>query len=342
MSEAKKISCPSCGSDMRCEPKGLKCASCSFFQPIQKEPWEVVCTALIDTPVQSESVVYGCPNCGSAIETRDVSFFCPYCKSALIGEFLNLLEPQVMANFRVDKKGAWRALKKHIGSLWFAPNSFMKAYRRAGSMEPFLYPLWIFGTDVEVWYQGERGEYVWRNNKRKIHWTSVNGYLRLRLEDIQYSGLKNRPAFFAKFHWNRNDTAKLQMECLSGFTTKEYDLQAPRAFEYAKDLMKSKIVSAILRNIGGDVQRVVSYDARYENKEFGYMLVPIYIVAVVWRQKRFEFLINAQTAEVAGERPYSWIKILFFFLFVVASLVALYFLDQWLQKNYNFSLLEML
>jgi hypothetical protein len=49
----------------------------------------------------------------------------------------------------------------------------------------------------------------------------------------------------------------------------------------------------------------------YRNIRFKHLLLPVWVSAYRYRDKLFQFLVNARTGEVQGERPWSAWKIAF-------------------------------
>jgi hypothetical protein len=99
----------------------------------------------------------------------------------------------------------------------------------------------------------------------------------------------------------------------------------PEGFEIAKQIMAGPIHQTIISDIGGDHQRVHSVDTRYFDVTFKHALLPVWISAYLYAGKTYRFLVNARTGEVQGERPYSWVKILFAILtaLVVIGIILL-------------------
>jgi hypothetical protein len=89
-------------------------------------------------------------------------------------------------------------------------------------------------------------------------------------------------------------------------------------FEQAQTVMDPVIRSSILRDIGGDHQRIHSSRTSYEDITFKHLLLPVWISAYLFNRKTYRFLVNGRTGEVQGERPWSWVKILLLFLFILA------------------------
>ena len=100
-------------------------------------------------------------------------------------------------------------------------------------------------------------------------------------------------------------------------------------FNLAKDKMVPDIDSKIRWDIGGDEQRILSKTTYYQNITFKYILLPVWISAYRFKERTFQFLVNARTGEVQGERPWSWIKITLLVIFILALIgVIVYFANK--------------
>jgi hypothetical protein len=59
---------------------------------------------------------------------------------------------------------------------------------------------------------------------------------------------------------------------------------------------------------------------QYQGRSFKHVLVPVWLVSYTYGAKTFQIVANGYTGAIAGERPYSWVKI------SLAVLAALLFL----------------
>ena len=83
--------------------------------------------------------------------------------------------------------------------------------------------------------------------------------------------------------------------------------------------METQISRDVRSDIGGDVQQVHSIDTRYDALTYKHLLLPLWLLAYRYSETTYQVMVNAQTGEVQGERPWSWIKIT---LTTVAGLVV--------------------
>jgi hypothetical protein len=61
--------------------------------------------------------------------------------------------------------------------------------------------------------------------------------------------------------------------------------------------------------VPGDTNRNIQVNARYSGRTLKHILVPVWLVNYTYGSKTFQVLTNGYTGAIAGERPYSWIKI---------------------------------
>jgi hypothetical protein len=94
--------------------------------------------------------------------------------------------------------------------------------------------------------------------------------------------------------------------------------------------MQPTIDSSIHRDIGGDTQRILSKNTRYDDVTFKHLLLPVWISAYRYRDKIYRFLVNARTGAVTGERPWSWVKIT---LAVLAALIVIAIIVYFTQQS---------
>ena len=82
-------------------------------------------------------------------------------------------------------------------------------------------------------------------------------------------------------------------------------------FEFAKAKMSFKIEQNVRQDIGGDQQQIHSIQTQHKNVTYKNVLFPVWTASFQWKNKEYNYAINAQTGKLVGERPYSVTKIVF-------------------------------
>ena len=91
--------------------------------------------------------------------------------------------------------------------------------------------------------------------------------------------------------------------------------------------MSAVIANDIRSDIGGDSQRIDNVDTDWRDETFKHVLLPIWMAAYKYNNKSYRFMVNGQTGEVQGERPYSWWKIGFAVLGVAVLVLGAIYLN---------------
>ena len=112
-------------------------------------------------------------------------------------------------------------------------------------------------------------------------------------------------------NWDTENLVEMDDRFLSGFVTEKYIINLTQGFDIAQGKMAAEIDSAIRRDIGGDRQRILSRDTRFDNIKFKLILLPVYMSSYSYGKKMYHFFVNGRTGEVTGNRPYSTLKIVF-------------------------------
>jgi hypothetical protein len=117
-------------------------------------------------------------------------------------------------------------------------------------------------------------------------------------------------------------------EFLAGFQSEGYTVGLSDGHAEARERMSAVIVQDVRRDIGGDEQRVHDVDTDWSDESFKHILLPIWMAAYKYNGKSYRFLVNGQTGEVQGERPWSVWKIAFAVMVVaILALGGLYLAD---------------
>lgn len=367
MSEsANKFPCSACGADLKYEPgqNKLKCPYCGAENIIENdESVEITendyLTKLRELERDSgssavERLAVKCDNCGALVSLGDnkTAGECVFCGSHLSGQQQSVKEipPESLLPFKVDKKEAAGNFKTWLKKRWFAPNK-LKEYARMDGLKGIYSPYWTYDTEATTNYRGQRGEYYYttetytaqENGKtvtktrqvRHTRWYPAHGTVRNSFDDILISGSGNMlPRYTEALEpWDLENLVPFNEKYLSGFQVESYSIGLEPGFEKAKDRMAPVIDHTIRRDIGGDEQRINSRSSAYDDITFKHILLPVWISAYKFKGKVYNFMVNARTGEVQGNRPWSVIKILLAVLGLAALIAAGVFLYYYLEGN---------
>jgi len=123
--------------------------------------------------------------------------------------------------------------------------------------------------------------------------------------------------------WDIENLKPYDSQFLVGFKAENYQITLRQGFSEGKKKMARVIRRDIKRNIGGDKQSIRQVYTQYDNTRFKHILLPCWVSAYRFNGKTYQFLVNARTAEVQGERPVSWVKVIFTMILVLGFVAVL-------------------
>jgi DNA-directed RNA polymerase subunit RPC12/RpoP len=336
--------CGSCGAKLRFKPgtETITCDHCGHQNPIPKSEVQVEENDLLsalnsvaeEQPTEEKRTVK-CSACAAefTFDANVHSSECPFCASPIVTETKSVrtIQPVGVLPFVLDHKQGHEALTKWLGKLWFAPNDVVKYARTEGKLTGMYVPYWTYDSQTYTDYTGYRGDAYYvtvtdrdgkTSQRREIRWTPVSGHLERFFDDVLVVASQSLPKKYADRlqSWRLEDVQPYSVNYLAGFRSEVYQVGLEQGFNEARQRMEAMIYSDVRADIGGDEQRVSSVDTDFRDLTFKHILLPIWLAAYKYRGKSYQFLVNGQTGEVQGERPYSWIKIT---LAVLAGLVVL-------------------
>jgi len=361
--EAHRWPCEKCGSDLRFAPdKGqLECNHCGHVQDMSKPDTRAAGKAFQELNLKqglandlpdaaSEDVrSTSCPSCGAVVEFSGANHAanCPYCATPVVVNTgaRRSIKPQSLLPFALTESQARDALSKWLGSLWFAPNGLLEYNRRGRAMAGIYAPFWTFDAATSTRYTGARGEHYYEtrtvtvnvNGKsqrrteqvQRTRWYPASGTVSRDFDDVITLASKSLPQRLGNelTPWDLSAAQAYNPDYLAGFQAEGYTISLADGWTDAQNIMARGIEMDIRRDIGGDVQRIDSVQTRYADETFKHVLLPVWTAAYKYRGKSYRFLVNGQTGEVQGERPYSAWKIGFAVLAVAVLVLGAIYLN---------------
>ena len=323
------LKCPNCGTENSIETDDTDeryLTEHDFLKELEKQSKKQQ-----EAPDATEAEAVRCTNCGaSTTVTRDrTADRCPYCDSPLViqNAFSHKFNVQAVLPFAVDTQTAQTSYRDWLKSRWFAPNDFTRRATREEALKGIYMPFWTYDADTHTRYRGKRGDAYYVTNtvtvqrngrmvqedrqERRIHWTNVSGQVFVPFDDVLVPASSSLPSDLQDrlAPWPLQNLKPFRQEFLSGFVTETYQIPIGEGFDDAKGRMEPVINRTIRADIGGDEQRILDADTRYSKITFKHILLPLWTSAYRYNNVTYRFMINAQTGEVTGNRPWSVWKI---------------------------------
>jgi len=349
VSALAKHHCPGCGAEARWDAgrQALVCPYCGTVSPaelasdgtlVKEHDLALALRAIPDeargwerdrTPVQ-------CQSCKaiSLFEATRVAQRCEFCGSPAVVPYTdtrNVIYPESLLPFTVSEAQVRESIRRWYASRWFAPNRLKKAALtdRVGGV---YLPYWTFDADVHARWRAEAGHYyyetrvVTRNGRRetvqerRVRWVPAAGELSTRFDDELVSATQGIHAHLLKRiePFPTKDLKPYDRGYVSGWVVEQYQIDLVGAAERAKAEMDAKVRAACARDIPGDTYRNLEVASTYSGQTFKHTLLPVWLLYYDYGRKSYQVVVNGVTGAIAGEQPYSWIKIL---LAVLAAII---------------------
>lgn len=356
--------CEQCGAQLRYAPgqTRLVCDHCGHEQDIPAVAPRSRSRALAELDLAKglrddlgsgqmvEVRTTSCPNCGAQVEITGATHAteCPFCATPVVLDTgtQRHIKPQALVPFVLTEAEARKAMIAWMGSLWFAPGTLLEYARKGRALNGVYVPFWTFDADTQSRYTGERGEYYYETRTvqvrvngrmetrqeqvRHTRWYPASGHVARDFDDVLIMASRSLPERLGDelTPWDMGALVPYEPEFLAGFQAEGYTVSLADGHDTARDRMANVILQDVRRDIGGDEQRVHDVDTDWSDETFKHVLLPVWMAAYKYNGKSYRFLVNGQTGEVQGERPWSVWKIALAVIFVaILVLGAVYVSD---------------
>jgi predicted RNA-binding Zn-ribbon protein involved in translation (DUF1610 family) len=352
--------CAQCGGDLRFSPgqTQLVCPYCGHAQPVPLATgrrrarafaeYTVASGLRDDLPVDATEDVRSvrCPSCGAVVEFQGANHAheCPFCATPVVADTgtHRHIKPQGVVPFQITEVQARAALTAWMGRLWFAPNALLAYARKNRAMAGVYAPYWTFDAGTRTRYRGQRGDNetrtrtVTRNGRTETEtytvtkWRPASGTVARDFDDVMVMASTTLPDTLGDLltPWDLSQMEPYAPDFLAGFQAEGYTVGLADGLARGRAKMETVIRQDIRADIGGDAQKIDTMEVDWRDETFKHVLLPIWMAAYRYNGKSYRFLVNGQTGEVQGERPYSIWKIAFAVILVATIILgALYVSD---------------
>jgi DNA-directed RNA polymerase subunit RPC12/RpoP len=312
-SASQQVVCPYCDSSF--SPQSLIDYD-SFLkqdaQNAQSDPWSKDPNRWEKDEVTGLNV-YTCAACGGEVLGDDTlaSSRCPFCDNTVImkRQFTGDWKPDLVLPFKLDKKTAQAAFRKHLHGKTLLP----KAFRSESCIEEIkgMYvPFWLFSSDVSASMKYKASlTRSWADSRFLYH--EISDYALLRTGDATFSRIpvdgskKMSDALMDSLEpFNLSEAVPFQTAYLSGYFSDRYDVSAddsiPRAQKRFQDTF-GRMMSQTTGKFGSVSLESANYAERNNKRE--YALLPVWLLHVRWKGKLYTFAMNGQTGKFVGNLP---------------------------------------
>ena len=354
-----KRACPECGGDLEwsAAKQALVCPYCGTVAPWKPDtptPDAIVELDLAQALTKADDGGRGyggerrevqCQSCKaiSVFDADKVADRCAFCGSPAIVPYTALkdaITPQSLLPFRVSESQVREAIRRWYGTRWFAPNKLKRA-ALTDTLRGLYLPYWTFDAHVHASWTAESGTYYYttettmRNGRmetrqvRHVRWEPASGELDHFFDDDLVPGSEGAQRDLLEKIQPFPTTTDLQPyapEFVRGWTVERYQVDLRLAADLNMTQMEFEVRRLCEQAVPGDTHRNLQVQSTYHGRTFKHVLMPVWLVSYTYGTRAFQLLANGYTGTIAGQRPYSWIKIT---LAVIAALLV-FFVYIWL------------
>lgn len=361
VSALRKHPCPECGGDAEWNPakQALVCPYCGTTVPwtegqnalgadiVEYDLLEALASVTpSDRGLQEQKKSVKCESCQaiSVFDSTRVAQRCDFCGSPSIvsvDDLPDLITPESLLPVVVSANHVRDSLRKWYGSRWFAPNKLKRA-ALTDTLHGIYLPYWTFDAKVDArWtalsgyhyyvtesYRDSEGRSATRR-VQKTRWEPSAGNLSHFFDDDLVPGTvgvhlellrKVEPFPTVK------DLKAYSPEYVRGWTVERYQVDLRQASTISKGQMDAEIQRLCAKSVPGDTYQNLQVSSDYHARTFKHILVPVWLATYTYGAKSFQVVINGYTGKIAGEHPWSWIKITFAILLTICALTLLFWL----------------
>ncbi len=358
-----KHPCPECGGDLQwsAAKQALSCPYCGavvpWTPPQAADPGSGVSehdlVSALDSPEASrgwgsERREVQCQSCHAISVFVDgrVAQKCEFCGSPSIIAHeaqKDAITPQSVLPFKISDGQVRETIRKWYGSRWFAPNR-LKSAALTDTLHGVYLPYWTFDAHVDAQWSADAGHYYYETESyvdgqgkrqtrqvRHTRWVPASGELSHYFDDELIAGTTGvHPKLLTEVEPfpTTTDLKPYSPEFVRGWTVERYQVDLRKASELNMSTMERKVEALCAAQIPGDTYRNLQVESHYRGRTFKHVLVPVWLVTYTYGSRNFQVLANGYTGVLAGEHPYSWVKILFAALAAVMVLLVLFYLTQ--------------
>lgn len=326
MSTVTEQKCPCCGGavEFNVGVQKLKCPFCDTEFEITDMPQAEVNTA---EPINWNSQatqwgageldgvsVYSCKSCGGEIvaDAATGATSCPYCGNQVVmkGQFSGAYRPDFIIPFKLDKKAAKEAFKKHLSGKKFMPKGFLDD-NKLEEIKGVYVPHWLFSCDAysQVSFYGEK---VTRWSDSKYEYIKTDTYDIYREGSVTFD---NVPADASK---KIDDTLMESIEpfdlsqavdfntaYLAGYAADKFDVSVDEGSVRANERIRQAVFDEFKENAVRGYNEVSEQNINMAvtNGFFRYGLLPVWLVNTTWNGKTYTYAMNGQTGKFVGNIP---------------------------------------
>jgi len=335
--------CPSCNASINYNPKTKNwvCEYCGgkfTLEELKANEENFKHTKISDSKeLKEENIemdIYHCQDCGAEIvaDKNTAATFCVYCKNTAIlkSRLADKFSPSKIIPFNKTKEDAIKAFETVGKGRFLMPKEFVDP-RNIQELTGIYIPFWLYSCKMKGNVSG-KGTKVISWSTHDYMYTKTDTYRVERgglysFENIPVDGsIRFNDAIMNSIEpFNYDELEEFNYSYLSGFLAEKYDVE--------KNEAKKITINRAEATTFGDLQSKArsSYtsfipdtkNSEIEEETIDYVLLPVWMVNIKYKDKMYTFAMNGQTGKMIGDIPYSKSKLVIFIISLFVIIFAI-------------------
>ena len=276
---------------------------------------------------------YNCPSCGAQLMVDQVTAVtsCPYCGNNTVvpGQLSDVLKPDYVIPFKLDKDDAVAALKRYYEGKKLLPNAFTDK-NHIEEIQGVYVPFWLYSGagEGEVVMNG-RNIRTWSDSKNM--YTETDHYLltragSMRFRHVPVDGSTKMPDAHmdAIEPFDYSEMVPFSVAYLPGYLTDRYDQDAKVCEQRATNRVDNTVEAELQASASGYMEiDVASSRSELRIDQVAYALLPVWMLHTKWNGQDYLFAMNGQTGKLIGDLPIDGGKVTKYFLMLFVPLLLI-------------------
>ena len=283
---------------------------------------------------EGEVSAYTCQSCGGELLTdaNTAATACPYCGNPVVlaRNVSNELKPDCIIPFKLDKKAAMEALKKHLKVKVLLPKLF-RSENHIRKIQGVYVPFWLYDATAmgNARYHATKVR-SWSDSR--YYYTETSHYQVTREGDLSFAAVPvdgsskmNDTLMESLEPYDLGQAVPFNSAFLAGYLADRYDVSAEECAGRANTRMRESTEQALRQTvIGYSTVTGQGCDVRLTDKSARYALYPVWLLHTRYKGKDYLFGMNGQTGKFVGDLPIDWgaFWLWWFIVFMITTAVA--------------------
>jgi predicted RNA-binding Zn-ribbon protein involved in translation (DUF1610 family) len=257
--------------------------------------------------------VNACSSCGAEIvgDKNTVATVCPYCGNTQIvqARVTDMLKPDYVIPFKLDKKAAIAALKKFQAKKRLLPK-FFEQKNRIESITGIYVPFWLFDADTtaHIRFKATR---VSHSSDSKYNYTRTSYFSCIRDGSLGFKHVpvdgseKMDDAYMDAIEpYDYTQMVDFFTAYLSGYLANKYDVTPETSKLRANKRIKKTVEVEFQKTVSGYTSVTPqSSGVQFSGGTVRYALFPVWMLNTSYQGKMYTFAMNGQTGKLIGKLP---------------------------------------